>query len=444
MSNVQTTATREPQDLGHLVFTAGKIGRLQTLSQVPVIAGDSFEQKLIGSIRLSPLRRGLAVDSVLDVFSFYVPHRHVYGGEVWADFMEKGISSNPLAMYDSISAVNTGKLSFLGINNAGASSGRQNLPLWSYQGYKNIYDNYFQVPWTRGDQHPNSELPITCELFMNTNGEMAKYGAACAHLKSIWSTPLPSFRDDGQKTAPIVGSSIDLMALNQEYGKLHTQQERDLFMSRYRDIMKSFGGSTHYDADNRPHLLMRSTTWASGYDVDGTTEVTLGQHTGRVMQSFKHEVPRFFVPEHGTIHTVAVLRFPTSHQLENHYLMNNPAVDYATMAGDPSIVANTPPVKLRAVDVFDTDSTASLGDIAHSQWYRYHPDLIHSDYNDLQGYPFLKLIPVAQQTQLYINTQQYDGMFQTDQLGHWNMQAKNNITVLRNLPTVRDTALTNN
>ena len=43
MSNVQTSAERIPHDLSHLVFDAGKIGRLKVVSWTPVVAGDSFE-----------------------------------------------------------------------------------------------------------------------------------------------------------------------------------------------------------------------------------------------------------------------------------------------------------------------------------------------------------------------------------------------------------------
>src|SRR5438309_8807410 len=42
----------------------------------------SFEMDAVGALRLSPLRRGLAIDSTVDIFTFYVPHRHVYG-EQW-------------------------------------------------------------------------------------------------------------------------------------------------------------------------------------------------------------------------------------------------------------------------------------------------------------------------------------------------------------------------
>src|SRR5207237_10595125 len=76
---------------------------------------------------------------------------------------------------------------------------------------------------------------------------------------------------------------------------LHTDQERDYFMQRYHDVISSFGGKTSYDADNRLLLVMRSNLWASGYDVDGTDQTSLGQFSGRVQQTYKHSVPRFFV-----------------------------------------------------------------------------------------------------------------------------------------------------
>src|SRR5262245_62179854 len=95
MSNIQTGAERMPHDLSHLGFLAGQIGRLITISTTPVIAGDSFEMDAVGALRLSPLRRGLTIDSTVDIFTFYVPHRHVYG-EQWIKFMKDGVNATPL------------------------------------------------------------------------------------------------------------------------------------------------------------------------------------------------------------------------------------------------------------------------------------------------------------------------------------------------------------
>src|SRR5262245_65275830 len=95
MSNIQTGAERMPHDLSHLGFLAGQIGRLITISTTPVIAGDSFEMDAVGAVRLSPLRRGLAIDSTVDIFTFYVAHLAVYG-EQWIEFMTYGVNATLL------------------------------------------------------------------------------------------------------------------------------------------------------------------------------------------------------------------------------------------------------------------------------------------------------------------------------------------------------------
>src|SRR5205809_7425771 len=95
MSNIQTGAERMPHDLSHLGFLAGQIGRLITISTTPVIAGDSFEMDAVGALRLSPLRRGVAIDSTSDIFTLYVPHRD-FCVEQRIKFLKDGVSATPL------------------------------------------------------------------------------------------------------------------------------------------------------------------------------------------------------------------------------------------------------------------------------------------------------------------------------------------------------------
>src|SRR2546428_13821957 len=101
MSNIQTVAVRMPHGLFHLGFLAGPIGCLITISTIPVIAGDSFEMDAVGALRLSPLRRGLAIDSTVDIFTFYVPHRHVYG-EQCVKFMKNVVNATLLPPVNTI------------------------------------------------------------------------------------------------------------------------------------------------------------------------------------------------------------------------------------------------------------------------------------------------------------------------------------------------------
>src|SRR4051812_49231497 len=128
MSNIQTGAERMPHDLSHLGFLAGQIGRLITISTTPVIAGDSFEMDAVGALRLSPLRRGLAIDSTVDIFTFYVPHRHVCG-EQWIKFMKDGVNATPLPTVNTTGYID--HAAFLGTINPDTNK----IPKHLFQGY---------------------------------------------------------------------------------------------------------------------------------------------------------------------------------------------------------------------------------------------------------------------------------------------------------------------
>src|SRR4051812_37381282 len=134
MSNIQTGAERMPHDLSHLGFLAGQIGRLITISTTAVIAGDSFEIDAVGALRLSPLRRGLAIDSTVDIFTFYVSHRHVYGAQ-WITFMNDGLNATPLPVVAATGY--SGHAAFLGA----ITPDTNKIPKHLLQGYLNIYSN---------------------------------------------------------------------------------------------------------------------------------------------------------------------------------------------------------------------------------------------------------------------------------------------------------------
>src|SRR5258705_11246048 len=111
-------------------------------------------------------------------------------------------------------------------------------------------------------------------------------------------------------------------------------------MQHYHDVISSFGAKTFYHADNRPLLVMRSNLWPSGYDVDGTDQTSLGQFSGRVQQPSEHSVPRFFVPEHGTMVTLALVRFPPTATKDIQYLTAKGALTYTDIARDPALYGN--------------------------------------------------------------------------------------------------------
>src|SRR5205807_2564154 len=93
-----------------------------------------------------------------------------------------------------------------------------------FQGYLNIYNNYFKAPWMpdRTEANPN-------EL----NQDDARYGFRCCHLKNIWTAPLPPETELSRQMTTST-TSIDIMGLQAAYANLHTDQERDYFILRYR------------------------------------------------------------------------------------------------------------------------------------------------------------------------------------------------------------------
>src|SRR5688572_9389543 len=144
---------------------------------------------------------------------------------------------------------------------------------------------------------------------------------------------------------------------------------------------------------NRPLLVMRSNLWASGYDVDGTDQTSLGQFSGRVQKTYKHSVPRFFVPEHGTMFTLALVRFPPTATKEIQYLNAKGALTYTDIAGDPVLYGNLPPREISMKDVFRSGDSSKKFKIAEGQWYRYAPSYVSPAYHLLEGFPFIQEPP---------------------------------------------------
>src|SRR5207244_9765152 len=90
------------------------------------------------------------------------------------------------------------------------------------------------------------------------------------------------------------------------------------------------------------YLLIPSILSAPGNYVDGTYQTSLGQFSGRVQQTYQHSVPRFFLPEHGTMFTLALVRFPPTATKEIQYLNAKGALTYTDIAGAAVVYGELP------------------------------------------------------------------------------------------------------
>src|SRR5689334_24659780 len=116
---------------------------------------------------------------------------------------------------------------------------------------------------------------------------------------------------------------------------------------------------------------MRSSLWPSGYDVHGRHQTSLGQFSGRVQQTYKHSVPRFFVPEHGTMFTLALVRFPPTATKEIQSLKAKGALIYTDIAGNHVLYDKLQPREFSMKDVFRSVDLYKKFNILKGECYLY-------------------------------------------------------------------------
>src|SRR5206468_6230761 len=80
--------------------------------------------------------------------------------------------------------------------------------------------------------------------------------------------------------------------------------------------------------------------------------------------------------EHGTMFTLALVRFPPTATKEIQYLNAKGALTYTDIAGDPVLYGNLPPREISMKDVFRSGDSSKKFKIAEGQWYRYAPSYV--------------------------------------------------------------------
>lgn len=423
---VLKSVEREFVDLSHWVFRTGRIGQLQTLTTVPVLAGDSMMLNFSGVFRLSPLRRNLYLDPRVDLFAFYIPMRHIYSN--WMDFILGGYDESVTLGTDTL-------LSGVSLECVGLKTGTATtLPRWLTRGYIQIWNNYFRDPSdVAGIKADNVFTTLTYPSA--TDQPVMMYGYPACHLPALSTRTIVSNLTTGDYSLPLSGGEVDILQFAALKGRLRTEQTRDFYGIRYEDIIKStWGADINTDARPRPTVCAHVATFMSGIDVDGTAGDNLGTYSGKSVSICNLRMPWKFFPEHGTFWVMCLVRFPFVHTEETHYLVTKAEPTYAQIAGDPSVILTQAPVVLNYNDILVGSSSVTVGSIPFGEWWRTHPSGVHVDYRDTAGHPFLPDMFTDRNSGLYIGTNQYFNIFQSTQLGHWNEQGHVGLYAKRFVP----------
>lgn len=408
-----------------LHFDCLDIGRLKTLVQFPVIANDSVSFNMGGIARLAAFRAGLPLDAKVDMFAFFVPHRHCYG-DLWPDLLEQGVDETVNLPTTQIKKA-ANYLGYGGTDSAGFIT----APLHCRAGYARIWNRYFRYPSDRdrttqgfGEFTDTEEASVVVDGSYNNLPQHHSHalltGVPVCRMKSVWNTGVETRTNAADREVTVTGGKLDVVDLNKVRARYGSEQVRDWFVAadRYKDLMKMvFGdGRINIDADERPELLMHQSFWMSGHDVDGTDRETLGQYVGKSMKQFRFGFPRKHFAEHGQIWVMACVRFPEVVMGENAYMNTHGNMSYKDQAGDPRIVSKEPPVDMDLSDWFaGYASTKVIGKIPFGQWLRQRIPMAytHERYEDVDGFPFLRHSDINANFKAvhYVDARDYDKVF---------------------------------
>ena len=447
-------------DLSNYIFQVGRVGRLMGLNVIPVVAGDSMSINLSGIFRTTPLRRELVLDSRLDMCAFFVPHRHIYSN--WLDFVRlnhggvlNGSAGAQVLATQSLSAAPSGGSAYNTLKCIPFTADAQVVPKWLLEGYYYIWNRYYRPPKQGVPQRNYSTYAIKGTQSDASNAEDV-YGFPCARLPR----PITQFR---QKQSPVdpnktdgnasvaIGASGNWANFARQSAVWGQELSRGWFVEYYDDIMRQvYGTKPGTDQDERPTFLMQKTQWTSGYDQAGTDAITLGTVQGRMQTPINFQMPKRFFGEHGAIWIMFCVRYPSIFVHESHFLAKHGASTYAEIMGDPFLMSKEPPRVASQGDYF-RGGTAELGVEPYGQWYRFHPNVISRLFGDEfsvegneddtpiarsypRGYPFITKAPSNAPTSALCGWADYDDMFATSSLEHWNLTAHCNVNADRIIP----------
>lgn len=127
-------------DFFYFGFFVGQIGCFIIILIILVIVGDFFEMDVVGVFCFFLLCCGFVIDFIVDIFIFYVFYCYVYG-EQWIKFMKDGVNVIFFLIVNIIGYIDY--VVFFGMINFDINK----IFKYLFQGYLNIYNNYFKVLW---------------------------------------------------------------------------------------------------------------------------------------------------------------------------------------------------------------------------------------------------------------------------------------------------------
>jgi len=196
----------------------GKIGRLQCLHSIPVIAGESVAVEADVVTRLAGLRKYAVMTPQVDIFGFFTPYRHV--DSEWPNFLLAG--TDELTTFGTHDLGTAEETECLGIGTATGTVSKF-YPIT----YIQTWNEYFRDPTTITDILPDDWFVDGASVEALSADRV--FGKACCHLPEYWNTGVNEnqVNDTDKRFALVDTDKIDVLLLAETKARYESEIRKD-------------------------------------------------------------------------------------------------------------------------------------------------------------------------------------------------------------------------
>ena len=391
-----------------------KLGRLQMVHRVPVIAGDQISISIQTALAFERLRRPFSLDAYTEMYAFYCPYRWTYG-EALITALTTG--------YDNTTAYATTKAFTINSDFPSMMLREQaTYPLHLWSDMSSIVDWYFKNPHEA--QWDSDNYPDTYDD--------RDFGPL------MWNMPAwgirSNFSDDHASGA--IAANTDPLALAKIVDDAKDAQMRLWVAVRPKEVHDATwaGGKIPSEVVKKPVLLMHEASDGSDKTMRATSGPGFGEEIGIASGGVKGQVPEFMVGEHGTIYFVVLSRLAPTF---THAYYNQ--LDHMTFFSDDKYLLAHPvsqeerPRGVTLDSLFsDTTSSTVIGFVPHHAHYgQSGPDWFHPRFYELDKGWTPRPTP-SSKTGIR-RCSNWDDIFESQHYGHGWMDTLIQVNAMRNI-----------
>lgn len=262
------------------VATSGRVGNLIPIAMTEVVPGDTISGSIEANL-MSDVCVGFCTNrAYFDVFTFYIPYRLLWSG--FPDFIIKGTGTLPLVT-NLFHAAFEQQFTTTAVANE-----HTKLVPWSRRAYNAIYNEFFKLDdTTAAGTDDNVVLP--------TN-----YRPSTFHQSEPAMSPVAN-----------VAASLGVDDIREAFAKDQFDKTREYYGDKYIDYLRAMGVTPSWSILEKPEVLAKSNQAAAYKLTDSSNQsatVDLSQIAGYWTGKTENRISKKFIPEHGLIYSVAVMR----------------------------------------------------------------------------------------------------------------------------------------